>query len=132
MSKQYLSNKGVWSDIIKFLDINDYLNLELSCKNLRIQLLTFYQMKSKIIKPELMANEKNLKKVLLSKYMNSFVMFKIKAEYDDGNTLKDQQIPNEDEKYKKSSSVRKNSGMFIANNKTSCSSSPQNSLFSSE
>jgi hypothetical protein len=130
MSKQYLSNKGVWSDIIKFLDINDYLNLELSCKNLRIQLLTFYQMKSKIIKPELMENEKNLKKMFLSKYMNSFVMFKIKSEYDDGSTLKEQHIPNDE--YKKSSSVRKNSGMFIANNTTSCSSSPQNSLFSSE
>jgi hypothetical protein len=130
MSKHYLSNKGVWSDIIKFLDINDYLNLELSCKNLRIQLLTFYQMKSKIIKPELMEKEKNLKKMFLSKYMNSFVMFKIKSEYDDGSTLKEQLIPNDE--YKKSSSVRKNSGMFIANNMTSCSFSTQNSLFSLE
>jgi cell division protein FtsL len=130
MSKQILNNKGVWQDVFKFLDINDYLNLELSNKNFRTQLLTFYQMKVKTIKPELQNfpnKEKNLKKVFLSTYMNSFVILRIKSEYD-GYEANQKQLTLEDQISKNSSSI--NNGMFVANNHTS--SCFENSLFNQE
>jgi hypothetical protein len=130
MSKQILTNKVVWQDVFKFLDINDYLNLELSNKIFRTQLLTFYQMKIKSIKPELQnfpQQEKNLKKVFLSTYMNSLVIYRIKSEYD-GYEANKKQLTLEDQISKISSSINK--GMFVSNNLTS--SCLENSLFNLE
>lgn len=145
MSKQIMNNKGAWQDIFKYLDINDYLNMELSNKNFRTQLLTFYQLKVKFIKPELQhfqqfqSKEKNLKKVFLSSYLNSLVTFSVRSEYDgyESNVSNQKQINYEDEINKNSSNISKsskiiqiNKGKLISNQHTS--SCLENCLFNQE
>lgn len=145
MSKQIMNNKGAWQDIFKYLDINDYLNMELSNKNFRTQLLTFYQLKAKLINPELQhfqqfqSKEKNFKKVFLSSYMNSLVTFSVRSEYDgyESSVSNQKQINYEDEIDKNSSNISKSSkilqinrGKLITNQHTS--SCLENCLFNQE
>ncbi len=131
MSKQFMNNKGAWQDIFKFLDINDYLNLELSNKNFRSQLLTFYQLKLKLIKPEVFdfkSKEKNLKKIFLSSYMNSLVTFSVHSEFDGYESNQRKISLDYDQINKNSSHINK--GKFIGNQHTSSCS--ENSMFNQE
>jgi hypothetical protein len=76
---QWIGYKDLWNDIFKFLDINDYFNLELSNKNIRAKMLTYYQLKTKNL-PITNIYGKNYKKIFFSKYFTSFVVYNIKEE----------------------------------------------------
>lgn len=81
MEKKYFSQKGLWVEVFKFLDINDYFSAELANKSLRNELLAFYKIKTLNIQTGTNMTEKNLKKLFLSKYMNSFVVFNVQQEF---------------------------------------------------
>jgi hypothetical protein len=77
--KTWIKHKDLWTFIYQFLDVNDYFNLELTTKNMRTTLQSYYQSKTKNFKGKFY--HKNPKKVFLSSYMNSFVVFNVAEEY---------------------------------------------------
>jgi hypothetical protein len=78
MEKNVVDNEKIWSDIIKYLDINDFFNIELTNKSLRSRVTKYY----KDITDQF--NEKNLKAIkrqFFLMYYNSFVVFQVREEY---------------------------------------------------
>lgn len=127
MEKQTLFNyQGQWTDIFDFLDVNDYFSLELSNKNIRNQLLTYYKMKTKNMEPA--QNQKSLKKLFLTKYMNSFVVFNVMQEF---NSLEENILKSNNEEVHSKKKKEKEVSVFIDNART-CVSSQKNCLFSQE
>ena len=137
MSQEIMNYKYLWTEMFKYLDVNDYMNLELSNKVIRNQILNYYQMNTKNIKID--NSEKNkLKKVFLSKYMNSFVIFNAHYEFDNLDVTKTQNNNGEEKEdyrnlHEKDKEMNKKNGKsnvcrFNDNSMMSYSSS-ENSMF---
>lgn len=134
-----LLSKGIFgSHIFKYTEVSDLLNLELTQKSIRNQLLQYYVSMTNSIEKEKLSNTKNMKKAFLTNYMNSFVVFNVDQEYDSlvegksrSNSLYedlDEAKTSNLEKFKKSKEV---STTLIENQNTNYS-GKENSLFSSE
>ena len=133
MEKNLFAAKVKLLDIFKFLDVNDYFNLELSNKNIRTQLLTYYKMKTKNLQSNIKITEKNIKKLFLSQYLNSFVVFNVQLEF---NSLEQIEINLKNDSnisVAKTPEIKKieEFSTLIENTHTCCN-SIENSLFNQE
>lgn len=83
MEKYWIGYKDLWTNIFKYLDMDDYLNLELSNKNLRSKIVSYYHLQTKnCISSDSTKFNQNYKKIFFSKYLNSFVILNVDSEFD--------------------------------------------------
>jgi hypothetical protein len=83
---EFFNRKDVWTYVIKYLEISDVLNLELSCKIIQSGILNYYLKQTESFPKE---NKKfNAKKEYLKKYMNACVVCNISSEYDTDKVFK--------------------------------------------
>jgi hypothetical protein len=117
MEKNVISNDKIWNDIIKYLDINDFFNLELSNKSLRSRVTKYYKETTEQF------NEKSLKaikRLFFSMYYNSFVVFNVREEYC---------ATKEEETKKVSNTLTNTNTTFMDNSVSSVQNVNDNSLF---
>ena len=103
---EILNNKNVLSHILTYLEISDFLNLELTNTKIKNCIDFYYETKNILYdynKSERLSNERPIrkdskinklnltkcKKNYISKYLNSFVVFNINEEFNE------EEIPNE-------------------------------------
>lgn len=97
--EKIFSNKNVLGYVLNYLELSDFLNLELSNSIIKSCVDFYYEMKNchfeleknqkinnhKLIRKNSKINKQNLtkyKKNYISKYLNSFVVFPINEEFD--------------------------------------------------
>jgi hypothetical protein len=77
---EFFNRKDVWTFVIKYLEINDILNLELSSKTIQSGILNYYQQQTESFPKD--SKKFNSKKEYLKKYMNACIVCNIQSEYD--------------------------------------------------
>jgi hypothetical protein len=130
MEKNWVGHKELWNDIFKFLEMNDHFNLELSGKSMKTKLMTYYQQKTKNIDESKYA--KNYKKKFFEKYMNSFITYVCKEEFDGFEGIEALQLNEVKENNNKKEEEKDLQAKFIPNGNTTQSRTFENSLFTQE
>ena len=134
--EKIFTNKNVLGHVLNYLEISDFLNLELSNSNIKACVDFYYETKNinfdlnknekkncdKMIRKNSKINKQNItkyKKNYISKYLNSFVVFPILEEFDEEEILTEKaSLFNKDEnKNTESHSSKKiiNSAKFFKN-----------------
>lgn len=130
-------NKNVIAHILNYLDISDFLNLELTNLNIKSCVDFYYEIKNchfelsrkeksekndKMVRKNSKIKKQHItkyKKNYISKFLNSFVVFPINEEFDEEEISLDKHIKiNKDEQtYSKNESSKKiiNSAKFFKN-----------------
>jgi len=79
-----ITHRDLWNNILPYIGIDDYFNLEICNTNFRSILHNYYQLETKHLKES--SYPKNPKKTFCSNYKNSFVIFNVNEEF---NTLEE-------------------------------------------
>jgi hypothetical protein len=130
MEKNWVGHKNLWDDIFKYLAMNDCFQLELCGKRMKNKLMAYYQQRTKNIE-ESRYNE-NYKKIFFEKYMNSFITYTCKEEFDGFETIEVLQLNEVKENQKRKEEERDLQAKFISNINTTQSKTLENSFFTQE
>jgi hypothetical protein len=127
--KSSLTHKDLWNNIFPFLEMSDYFNLELSNRNLKNIINTYYQLKTKNLTNSTF--QKNTKKIFFSVYKNSFVVFNVRDEFNSLEESEQIKSTNEDNKnYEHKNSKKFSIKSKLVDNSQTIHSSQENTLFS--
>lgn len=83
---EYLNRKDIWYHIIKYIEIKDLLNLELTNRAIKSNIRSFYEKQTESF--EKSDKKFDSKKEYLKKYINACLLCTINSEYDSDKTEK--------------------------------------------